>query len=351
MQWNDVYISSSAAHLGSEIEDVRDAVADGRYDADECAADGYLHVRVARDESPADMGVAAARLALRRATPSDVPFALVVHGGIGGQGLYYWPVASYIQDRTVGGSATALEVRQASNSGMAALEVAAAYLLTKPAPVAALITTADCYQLPHFDRYRSEKGQPRGDGASALVLTRGAGRGVARLLSTASIGDARHERLYRGDQPWESHPGANGWPVDLRGRSRDYLSGGADIGDIVRTVAANQQRVMNEALKDSGTALDQVARFVFPNTGLTLVDWDARRRDHGLDVARSTWEWGRHVGHMGGGDQVAGLTHLLESRAVGPGDRVVLTGIGAGFSFSAAVLEVLEQPEWSSSAG
>ena len=350
MQWTDMYISSSAACLGSEIEDVRDAVADGRYDAEECEADGYLHVRVAGDESPADMAVAAAEVALKRTDIDHDSFALVIHGGIGGQGLYYWPAASYIQKHTVGGRATALEVKQNSSSGMAAFELAAAYLLTRPVPAAALVTTADQYKLPHFDRYRTEKGQPRGDGASALVLTRGVGHGVARLLSTVSVGDPRHEGLYRGDLPWESYPGANGWPVDLRTRVRGHLSGGAKIEDIVRTVASNQQRVIDDALREAGVTLDEVARFVFPNTGLTLVDWDARKRDFGMDVAKSTWEWGRNIGHVGGADQVAGLTYLLETQAVHPGDKVVLTAIGAGFTFSCAVVEVLEQPEWSASA-
>src|SRR5436190_9273143 len=103
MQWNDMYISSSAACLGAEVEDVHDAVADGRYDAEECEADGYLHVRIAGDESPADMAVTAAELALRRSGVDKERFAIVIHGGIGGQGLYYWPAASYIQERTVGG--------------------------------------------------------------------------------------------------------------------------------------------------------------------------------------------------------------------------------------------------------
>src|SRR6266498_2813515 len=143
MKWDDVYISASAAHLGSVVEDVRDAVAEGRYDAEEYAVDGYEHVRVAPDgESPADMAVAAAQLAMSRSDVDRSNVVTVVHGGIGGQGLYYWPAASYIQENTVGGSAYSFEVKQNSNSGMAALEIAAAYLLTKPTPCAALVTTA-----------------------------------------------------------------------------------------------------------------------------------------------------------------------------------------------------------------
>jgi 3-oxoacyl-[acyl-carrier-protein] synthase III len=350
MRWDDFYISSSAACLGSVSEDVRAAAAEGRYDPEECEADGYLHTRVAGDdESAADMAIKAAKLALSRADIDPDNVVLVMHGATGGQGLYYWPGAAYIQNQTVGGRAMSAEVKQMSNSGMAVFELAAAYLLTKPTPSSALVTTAEIYTMPHFDRYRSDKGQVRGDGASAIVLSRGTGGGVAKLLSTASIGDATHERLYRGDQPWENYPGANGWPLDLRIRTKEYLMSGAQIPDIITSVAANQHKVIDEALDDAGVSLDDVARFIFPNTGLTLVDWEARKREFGMDVSKSTWDWGRHMGHMGGGDQAAGLTHLLETRAVHPGDKVILTGIGGGFNFSCAVLEILEQPEWSNS--
>jgi 3-oxoacyl-[acyl-carrier-protein] synthase III len=351
MQWNDVYISSSAACLGSTVEDVRDAVADDRYDAEECERDGYLHVRVAGDEPPVDMAVTAANLALDRADVDSDNVVLVIYGGSGPHaGLYYMQAASYVQQQTVGGSATALEVRQASNSGMAGLELAAAYLLTVPTPAAALVTTADKYKLPNWDRYRTDKGQARGDGAAATVLSRGAEGGVAKLLSTASIGDSTHERLYRGDQKWEAYPGANGLPVDFRIRTKEYLQSGAKIEDIVYSVASNQHKVIDAALNDAHIGVDDVARFVYPNTGLTLLNWEARKRESGIDVLKSTWEWGRHIGHMGGSDQVAGLTHLLETHAVHPGDRVVLTGIGGGFTFSAAVVEILQEPDWSNSA-
>ncbi len=46
MQWNDIYVSSRRG-LAGEREDVLDAVADGRYDAEECKEDDYLAVRVA----------------------------------------------------------------------------------------------------------------------------------------------------------------------------------------------------------------------------------------------------------------------------------------------------------------
>ena len=346
MKWSDIYVSSAAAWLGRP-EDVRTAVAEGRYDAEEARDDGYLSVRVAGEETPADMAVSAAERALARSAVPHEDFHLVAHASVGFQGLDHWAPPSYIQKRTVGGNGSALEVKQASNGGMAAIELAAAYLSARGGSAAALVTTADKYHLPVFDRYRSDKGMLRGDGASALVLARGAG--VARLLSTAVIGDASHEGVYRGGQGFADHIGSEGWPVDLRSRLKTYLQSGADVREIVHLLTVRQQEVMQTALDDAGVKTDDVARFVFPNAGLTVVDWDFRRREFGIDEPRTLWGWGRTVGHIGAGDQAAGLSRLLETKEVGPGDLVVLSGIGAGFTFSCAVLEITEQPDWDSS--
>jgi 3-oxoacyl-[acyl-carrier-protein] synthase-3 len=47
------------------------------------------------------------------------------------------------------------------------------------------------------------------------------------------------------------------------------------------------------------------------------------------------------VGHLGAGDQFAGLAHLVDTGLLHLGQTCVLVGIGAGFSWTVAVLEVL----------
>ncbi len=69
-------------------------------------------------------------------------------------------------------------------------------------------------------------------------------------------------------------------------------------------------------------------------------------RPYGIDPARTTWEWSRTVGHLGAGDQFAGLDHLVTSGRAVPGDRVVLIGVGAGYSWGAAVVEICDRPAW-----
>ncbi|MYS24418.1 3-oxoacyl-[acyl-carrier-protein] synthase-3 [Streptomyces sp. DvalAA-14] len=346
MQWNDIYVGGVAAWLGHK-EDVQEALADGRYDAEEHEENDYLFVRVEDDLTPADMAVEAARAALERAGTPAGGVGIYLHAASTFQGLDHWTPGSYIQQHTAGGTAPSLEIRQACNGAIMALELAAAYLTAKPEPSTALVTTGDRYDAPAYDRYRTDKNILLADGATALALTRG--HGVARLLSTATVGDTSHEALGRGTSGWQQASGDAGWPISLRERKKEYLIGGGDIKDIIRTMTLRQQQAMDTALGDAGVEAGDIARYVYPNIGRIAQDWEVRKAA-GITEEQTTWAWGREVGHIAAGDQFAGLAHLLESGAVRAGDRVALAGVGSGYNFGWAVLEILQEPQWSTTA-
>lgn len=347
MRWDDIYVGGVAAFLGHK-EDVHEALADGRYDAEEHEENDYLFVRVEDELTPADMAVRAAREALGRAGTPDGGVGLYLHAASTFQGLDHWTPGSYIQEQTAGGTAPALEVRQACNGAIMSLELAAAYLAAKSEPSSALITTGDRYNPPAYDRYRTDKNILLADGATALVLSRGR-QGVARLLSTATVGDTGHEALGRGTGGWQQSPGDAGLPILLRERKKEYLIGGGKIEEIIRTLTVRQQQAMDTALADAGVKVADVARFVYPNIGRVAQDWEIRKAA-GITEEQTTWAWGREVGHIAAGDQFAGLAHLLESDAVRPGDRVALAGVGSGYNFGWAVVEILRTPQWSTTA-
>ncbi|MFJ9865364.1 ketoacyl-ACP synthase III family protein [Streptomyces sp. NPDC101165] len=343
MRWDDIHLQASASRLG-RAEDVQEAVAQGRYCPEECAEDGYLSVSVIDDEPPADLAIGAARHALERSGVASWAVDLVVHSSVGFQGIDHWSPAAYIQRHTVAGLAAAVEIKQASNGGLAALDLAAAYLAARPAPAAALLTTADTYRLPVFDRYRSDQGWLRGDGATALVL--GREPGLARLLSTCLVGDSTHEEAHRGGEPWAKAPGERGWPVDLRSRRRAYFLAGHEPAEIGGVIQNGIQHAMRTALEDAGVGVDDIARFAFPHAGRHVARWAFAMDQFGIADDRTTMDWGMTVGHIGAGDQIAGLTHLVETRQVAPGDLVMLTGLGSGLTFASAVLEIQERPAW-----
>jgi len=347
MRWNDVWISAAGASLG-RAESTETAVADGHYQEKDRDGDGYLAVRVV-DEGPAvELAVAAGQLAVERSGRRPEEFALVTHSHVGFQGLDDFASAAYVQRRTVGGPATATEVRQASNGGMAALELAAAYLSADPGRPAALLTTSDLFHPPTYNRW-STSGTLFGDGGTALVLSRGTG--VARLLASVSVADTSHEGLQRGDEPWTGVSGGNGWPIDTEARIAGYVrQHGEDVFvDLVRRIFEAERLTVEGALADAGVTAADIALWVFPNMGLSLTDWDARA-SIGVDPELTTWPWGQRTGHLGAGDQFAALAHLLESRRVRAGDLVLVNGAGSGFTFTSAVLEIQAEPEWTTSA-
>jgi 3-oxoacyl-[acyl-carrier-protein] synthase-3 len=45
-------------------------------------------------------------------------------------------------------------------------------------------------------------------------------------------------------------------------------------------------------------------------------------------------------------DQVVGLTHLVETGQVGPGDHVLIVAHGGGVSITCAVVRIERSPEW-----
>lgn len=224
---------------------------------------------------------------------------------------------------------------------MAALALGAAQVTADPAR-AVMLTTADKFGLPGIDRFRSDKGLVLADGATAMVLT--ARPGIARVLSTALSGDGRLENLYRGAE-FRAANEASAWPLDLRGRKKRILERG-NLQEIVAIIAGQMQRTVTAALDDAKLEIGDISRFVFPHTGRTIMEWEFLA-SFDIDESVTTWDWGRTIGHIGAGDQYAGLNHLLETGAAGTGDRVALCGSGIGFNWGCAIVEVLDEPAWS----
>ncbi|WP_369360004.1 ketoacyl-ACP synthase III family protein [Streptomyces sp. cg2] len=340
MRWNEMYIAGTGSCF-PQRDYCAQAVAEGRYDADEHEKNGYRSISIAGEMSAADLAVSAARPALARSGHAGDDIGLVLHASLHHQGQDHWTAASYIQERTAGGRAPALEIKQGSNGGLAGLVLALSYLSVHQGQGAALVTTADKFCPPVYDRYNSDKWMVLGDGGSAAVLSRRGG--FARVLATAMDSDPGLEEMYRGDG-FSDAPFASGLPLDLRERKRGYMDR-VGLPEVALRCTAGLQNVVKEALGDAGTDIDGIARFVFPNVGKSLVQWDYLDT-FGIDEDRTTWAWGSGIGHAGAGDQFGGLNHLAETGALAPGDRVVLAGSGIGFSWACAVLEIVEAPEW-----
>lgn len=294
-------------------------------------------VCVSSQESGPEMAALAAGPALRQAGCGPADIDLLLHAATYYQGHDLWPAASYVQRTVLGNRCPAIEIRQMSNGGMAALELAASYLVADQARSHALITTGDRFCLPGYDRWRSDPGTICGDGGTAAVLSKEGG--FARLCSLVTVSDSSLEKMSRGRDPFGAAPFSVPKPIDLEGRREDSV---AEIGldTILERIDAGQREAVNKALSEGDAKLSDIDWFVLPSLGRPRIKVHFLD-PFGIDPERTTWPWGRHVGHLGAGDQFAGLSHLGEAGCLAQGQRCLLLGVGAGFSWSAAVIEIL----------
>jgi 3-oxoacyl-[acyl-carrier-protein] synthase-3/clorobiocin biosynthesis protein CloN2 len=63
-------------------------------------------------------------------------------------------------------------------------------------------------------------------------------------------------------------------------------------------------------------------------------------------MSRSTWEFGRALGHLGPSDQIVSLEHLVSTGELRPGDHFLMLGVGPGVTISAAVLRIDAPAPW-----
>ncbi len=342
MKFDSLYIAGVGTWLPPRLI-TEEALATGLCDRAAVTRDDIASVAVAGDDEAApEMAARAARIALGRAGHGPEDIDLVLHASLYDQGFDLWAAASYVQRSAVRNRCPAMDVRQVSNGGMAALELAAAYLAAVPGRSAALLTTADRFCLPGFDRWRSDPGTVYGDGGAALVLS--VRSGFARLRSLVLVSDPDLEGMHRGGDAFGVAPVSSQKPLDLGAHQRSYVAQ-AGMSYSVARIAAGQGEAVKAALADGEAELAEIDHFVLPNFGRRRLE-SSYLRSLGIDVDRTTWSWGRQVGHLGAGDQFAGLDHLIGSGALGPGDLCLLAGVGAGFSWSCAVVEVMERPPW-----
>ncbi|MCW7946991.1 hypothetical protein AAW14_34765 [Streptomyces hygroscopicus] len=343
MRWNDIYIAGLGTRLPSP-EPAEAAVSEGRYSSQEFKDNELISALVSDGEPAVDMAAAAGRQALARSGCSAADIALLLHAHTYHQGEDLWTPATYVQRRTVGGDAPSIQLNHACDGGMVSLHLAIPYLLAGPAGAAALLTTGDRFCPPGFDRWSSDIGLAFGDGGTAMVAARGGG--IARILATHSSSDPYFEELYRDtERGFTDAPHLAGTPLDLRGRKIRFAQR-EGVDTVIDRLSTALVENVQQVLDDADVGMDQMAKLVLPNLGKPLLSWQLLAPLK-IDLDRTLWEFGRRTSHIGAGDQFAGLTYLFESGQLRRGDLVLLVGVGIGYCWTTAVLQVQSVPDWS----
>jgi 3-oxoacyl-[acyl-carrier-protein] synthase-3 len=307
---------------------------------------GYRTVCAEEALYPADMALIAARRALAASGWEPHELTLLVVTSIHRHGhKRLWSPASWLQSRLDCPRALPLTVSQGCNGQMLALEVAQGYL-GGTAGGAALIVAADQFSSSGFDRFTADYGIVYGDGAAAAVLSMdphgpGAerpdrlGRRGWRVLATRSVSAPNLEGLHRGADPAPETAELLDAEHDVRAAKKRFLeeNGAESLKESTRAAV----REIKEALLPDGDD-PRLRRIVYPNLGLRLLEENYFPEFPG-GASRSLWDFGRTVGHLGSGDQIAGLDHLSRNQDFTPGDRLLLLGAGAGFTWTGTLLE------------
>jgi 3-oxoacyl-[acyl-carrier-protein] synthase III len=289
------------------------------------------------EESGPERAARAARRALRAASAGPDDIDLVLHACTYFQGHDLWAPASYVQQNSVTNNCPSMVVDQLSNGGMAAIELAAAYLRADPRRRGALLTTGDRFCLPGIDRWETDPGTVLGDGGTALVLSRVGG--FARLLSMVTVSDPGLELMGRGEASFGAAPLSARAPVSVAGY-RAWLVKKIGMSGLTDRLLAGQRAACKQAFDEAGVSLADIDWFVVPHLGYPKMEFQFFSL-LGVDPKRTTWPWGSGIGHLGAGDQFAGLAHLAQAGELAAGQRCALVSAGGGFAWSVAVLEIL----------
>jgi 3-oxoacyl-[acyl-carrier-protein] synthase III len=342
MRYESLFIAGLGSYLPKAVP-VEDAIARGRYDREDQDSSGLVSIGVAGPgDSQPGMAAAAGRVALERSGYRGRDVSLLLHAVTAYNGLDGWNAGCYLQQEILGGSGLSFEIRQLSNGAVASIELAAAYLAASPGSGAAMITAADQFAEPAWDRWRTSWGLVYADGASAAVVSRSGG--FARVISAVTVTDPGLEGLHRGSLAFGPCPDTGDYPVDFRARALDYGQA-VDIAAVTGRIAAGLRSAVTTAATEAGIEIGEADHYVVPSFGRELL------RQQCLDVLdirieRSTWGWGATVGHMGAADQFASLTYLSEAGRLNPGDLALIIGIGGGFNWTCVVLDIIDRPAW-----
>jgi 3-oxoacyl-[acyl-carrier-protein] synthase III len=327
-------VAAAVVRLPAGRDRAAAAVAAGRLDQDTADRLSYDALACGGD-APVVMGAAAAHDALAQANWRGEDLDLVVHASTYDQGNDLWSPSSFIAREIGAQHAIALSVQQMSNGAAAAIEVAVSRMMADPSVARCLVTTADRFPAPGFDRWCSDYDVGYGDGATALLL--GREHASWRLIAATSIGNARHEAMHRGADNVDRRDAV----VDVRRRKREFAQTGA-MPEFKTALREAVTAVLCAALSDAGVKADdpRVRCLALPRIGVRTRGefYDPAIVAAGLDHA-DVLDFGRGTGHLGAGDIIANLADVRASYPMSTGDIALFLGVGAGFTWSCLVVE------------
>ncbi|GAA0459326.1 3-oxoacyl-[acyl-carrier-protein] synthase 3 [Paractinoplanes deccanensis] len=334
-------VKAVSTWIPTTTEKAADVARAGRIDQETVERLGVHELPVSGRLAPPEMAVRAARKALARAGWEPERVGMLVHAWVYHQGYDKWAAPHYIANQLgLRPEALPVGIHELCNGGTTALYMAAANLVADERLPGALVTTADRYGAPVWDRWLTHTDIGYGDGATAALLHRRDGSDDALvLLSLTHSSASLLEGLERGDAAFTRAPLAGRDNLNSGVQRRQFYDryGKESLGEAARR---NVRATLEQALDEAGLAADdpRIRYVLVPRVSPRLTELMYAGVVASDLKAELVW-LGAHTGHLGAGDMPANMADLVERRMLRPGEFAVVAGAGGGFTWATAIVQ------------
>lgn len=302
---------------------------------------GVSELYVAPDDiAPPQMAVLAAESTLRKSGVEPNSVGTLVHSFSYHQGFDMWSPAHYVAHGAGVLEGLPINVQQLCNGGGVALQVAAKWLVATPDTSTVLVTSADRFCGPGWDRWSSDDDAAYSDSATAVLLGRtGEGEDFLHLRALETTTDSRWEDQVRGSVPFASVPLGHGTPIDLRPGNKEFRESGR-VADMVKVAIPQVHELVRRCLASAGIEASDISGVALPRLSRAMREGmhkPALAEVIGGDLVFVEPD----TGCLGAGDLLANLVDL--EAVLEPGQYGLLLQGSAGYTFSCAVVQAPEK--------
>lgn len=330
-QDNSLSIKAAAAWFPPD----REGPSSGELSPSDIERIGVTELPVATDLAAPEMAVLAARDALKESGVEPSSIGYLVHTHLYHQGFDIWSPAHYIAQQSGATGGLPINVQQTCHGGALALHLAATWMTATPEANAALVTAADRFSAPGFDRWASDDEAVYGDSGTAVVLgRRGGGNDVLDLLALEMAADPEWEIQLRGDDKFGPVPLWHSTPVDLI-RPNNVFRASSGAAQMAKSGVEKLFGAVQRSLNKAGVTPEDVRWVAIPRL-IRHMRENVFKAGIGLLLGTQPEYLEADTGCLGPGEYLANLADM--ATALDPGDVGMLIQGGGGFTFSCTIV-------------
>lgn len=332
----DIYIAGCGHYLPESRITTSDAIANGDYRQEDQENGQYDAIAVETQHYPAEMALMAIQDCIGKANLPIQDLASLSYTSIHRHGnKSLWSPACYLLRELELTNVLPFNLNQGCNGQMIALQLGIHQLIADPSCNLTLSVAADTFSHSACNRWQDDYCIVYGDGAGAIALSKEPG--IAKIKAINTVVAPQLEELHRIDSGFKESPEALRKTHNIREAKKAYLDKYGKESLTQQTQQA-MKTLYQQTIEDNNIHADQIAYFILPNLGHSLL---ANNYGDLFFKHNNLWkDFGAKVGHLGAGDCVIGLSHLLANNQLQSGDLVVMQGAGAGFTWSSVLIEI-----------